>query len=190
MDIVTREVTVDEGRIEGFIIPDPNDELNRMYIISTIVEIIGLRAEHDYSPEHKIPEADRKLGIQNENYTKIIELIDSVLDNGKLEAYRAVETYVRDYLKSIEKISLFPKFDTVSYWPNHQSDIRLAETVADTMSYLVTYSVRLLETKKEQLEEELESCEEDDKVSKLTAELKQTEADIEQWVGEIHESET
>jgi len=60
------------------IMPDPNEELIHIYYISTTCELMGLRAENDHSPEHNVPKANRRLGIQNPNFTKIHELFTKI----------------------------------------------------------------------------------------------------------------
>lgn len=148
MDIIEHHIDVDKAKVNDFIIPDPNDELNRMYIISIISETIGIRAEREYSPEHHIPEKERKMGIQNENYTEFVKLIDTMFKEQSVQSFRVVEDFIRKYLKSINKISLFPKYDTIQYWTNERYDVRLTNTVAEWFSYCVTKIVKDLEESK------------------------------------------
>ena len=67
-------------KTDQFITPNPDKELNRIYVVNNITEIMGLRAETDWSAEAPdIPKAQRRLGIQNPVHTELLELLTKYL---------------------------------------------------------------------------------------------------------------
>ena len=126
-------------KTDQFITPNPDKELNRIYVVSNITEIMGLRAETDWSAEAPdIPKAQRRLGIQNPVYTELLELLTKYLAKPEKTQYIKIQNWLLTYLKQINRQELL---DTtkLAYTKNYTVDIRHADTITDCMNYLINY---------------------------------------------------
>lgn len=156
----TDEITELIDKISKFIISDPNDELTEIYVISTLSEIIGLRAEQDYSAENQ-PVTEKKLGQYNPNYETFLGLVRSLLEKNTVECFENLRTWLASYCHQIDKNYLMD--GPIRYTSNFISDIRLASNVTDCLSFLITRSLNELEQqlKAETKEEELNKINEE-----------------------------
>lgn len=135
-----------EVRRAKFLISVPNDTLIEIYIISTISEIMHLRAERDWSIESDVPERERRLGIQNPNYTQLTVLIRKFLKVLNVSSLQSLIDFCREFKN---KYSL--KFQIETITPvvcNYSRDIRTADNLDDCFECLSNFAVDQLTLKK------------------------------------------
>ncbi len=96
------------------VMPNPSHELLEIYIISTIIETIGLRAG-------SITEN------QNTEYSKVVDTIQDHLKKRTIQSYQSLFRIIYPYIKSHK-------------YRNIVCDIRETETLQDQMEYLIRFS--------------------------------------------------
>lgn len=146
-DVVAKFTTL----TKEFKIPDPPKNLQEIYILSRIAEIMGLRAEKDWSVEtiQSIPEKDRKLGVQNPNYSAYVTLVKGVCKTFSFPDFTALVKWLQNFLSSIGKTADFEIYRTTNY----VVDIRHSYTLSECLTFVASFSMQKLKKVVSDLEE-------------------------------------
>jgi len=132
-----------------YVISDPNNELWKIYSCSTLVEIIGLRAELDYSIENrdKIPDTEKQLFRQNPKYTEIVETIKNLYGKkgGKYSDFVKLHELINKFLKLIGEEEINNEY---IYTGKHLIDVRETETTKDCMNAIMCKVINSAEKQK------------------------------------------
>jgi len=142
-----------------FKIIDPPKNLMEIYIISRFAEIIGLRAEKDYSIENvssssSSSDAEKKLGIQNVNYTVYTNLVKKALKTQDFNDFLEVYTWITTFIDNLPITST--KYKISEPIPIYTStvDVRYALTISEWVSHVVSYIYLSLNKSKPKTDEE------------------------------------
>lgn len=124
-----------------FIEPNPTQQLNTIYIISNMTEIIGLRAENDWSIENKhiVAEDQRRLGIENPNFKEFIGLINGYAKKPTYGKFKEILAWLEKFLTLIDKKEEYEALELV-YIPNYTVDVRHSDSLNDCLNYLINYA--------------------------------------------------
>lgn len=127
---------------KDFKVVDPPKNLLEIYIISRISEIIGLRAEKDWSIENicSVPEKDRKLGVQNTNFTAYLKLVKNVYKSFSLSDFKLLVDWLSKFLLAIGKPADFEIYRT----SNYVIDIRHSSTVSECLTFIASFCTQKL----------------------------------------------
>lgn len=155
MSVIIKYVpyTEEPKQTKEYVIPDPNAELWKIYSCSTLVEILGLRAELDYSIENrdKIPDAEKQLFKQNPRYTEIVGTIKGLYgkEGGKYSDFVKLHELVNKFLNLIEKEEIDNEY---IYTGEYTTDIRETETVKECMNAIMCKVINISKKKVEEYE--------------------------------------
>lgn len=126
MEASDEQIANHQQQIEArkFVIPDPNQELTTIYIVSALSEIAQIRAdlEHD--------KANPELGRQNPVYDKLVELVEKSI---------ALASKGKAYQSKLDELASLLNSEPVSHYTNFQPDVRLAESLQQALTCLASY---------------------------------------------------
>ena len=109
------EIDTFEKQRNAFLMINPSNELHEIYIQSTVIETLGLRAG-------KITEK------QDETYSKFIDLLQGFLKSLDKSSFNKLQTAIQDYLG--RKLVLPGQFK------NYKPDIRQLDSIEDQLQYI------------------------------------------------------
>ena len=115
MEYLQEDIDKFDEQRKGYIIADPTNELLEIYIQSTIIETLGLRAG-------KITEK------QDTTYSKFIDLMQNFLKSKSSDDFKSLKLEVENKIGKI--IKLPGKF------MNYKPDIRQLESIEFQLQYL------------------------------------------------------